>query len=228
MLFRSGDFKKATESLEKAAAINPADSMLQTWLGRAWGRRAETAFPLAAIGYATKTREAFEHAVQLDPVNAEALGDLFDFYMEAPGMIGGGMEKAENLLPRYARYDPLGYYVAKARIDEKRQQYGSAEASLRRAVQTAPPRISIVLTLAQFLARHGRTEESDNVFRQAAEVAPESPRIFYAKAESYIRTGRNMEQARELLQKYLAAKNLTPEDPPRWEAQKLLRKAEGS
>jgi tetratricopeptide (TPR) repeat protein len=225
--FMLGDFRKATDLLDKAAALEPADSMLETWLGRAWGRRAESAFPLVAIGYATKTRDAFERAVRLDPGNAEALGDLFDFYMEAPRMIGGGLDKAEALLPQYGRYDPLGYYVARAKIDETKQEFANSEANFRHAVEMAPRRISIILNLAQFLARRGRYEEAENVFRQAASLAPDSPRVFFARADTYIKSRRNVEQARELLRKYLAANNLSPEDPPRWEAQKLLRKAEG-
>src|ERR1700722_2332436 len=110
--FMSGEFSKATDTLEKAAALAPADSMIQTWLGRAWGRRAETSFALKAMGYATKTRQAFEKALQLDPGNAEALGDLFDFYVEAPGIIGGGMDKAAGLFPQFAKYDPVGLLLA--------------------------------------------------------------------------------------------------------------------
>ena len=160
--FMLGEFKNATNVLEKAAALQPADSMLQTWLGRAWGRRAETSFPLTAVGYATKTRDAFERAVQIDPGNVEALGDLFDFYLDAPRFIGGGIDKAEALLPKIDRYDPMGAFEAHARIDESRQRYGSAEAHLRRAVEVAPRSVSVVLNLAQFLARRGHYEESES------------------------------------------------------------------
>jgi tetratricopeptide (TPR) repeat protein len=223
-----GDFRKATDALEKAAAAAPDDSMIQTWLGRAWGMRAESAFALSAMGLAGKARDAFERAVRLDPANAEALGDLFDYYMEAPGIVGGGVDKAEALLPRYAQYDPLGFPIASARIAEKKQQYAAAEANFRKAVNAAPQRISLALELAQFLARRGRYDESEAAFRRAAGIWPDSPRILYARASSYIHTHRNADQARELLHGYLAASNLTPDDPPRWEAQKLLRKVEGS
>ena len=221
-----GDFKRSTEALERAAAIAPTDSMIQTWLGRAWGMRAESAFPLAAMGHAGKSRDAFERALRLDPKNQEALGDLFDFYMEAPGIIGGGMDKAEGLLPKYAQYDPLGFHIAKARLAEKKQQYAAAEESFRKAVETSPKTISLRFELAQFLARRGRYDESETVFRQAEETAPGSPRHLIARASAYIHGRRNGGQARELLHKYLAS-NLTPDDPPRWEAQKLLKKAEG-
>jgi tetratricopeptide (TPR) repeat protein len=225
--FMLGDFKKAVDTLEKAAAIDPTDSMIQTWLGRAWGRRAETSFPLLAAGYATKSRQAFERALQLNPGNTAALGDLFDFYMDAPGLVGGGLEKAAGLLPQFDRYDPVGSLLAQARIDERKKQFDGAEAGLRRAIEMEPRKVGLVISLAQFLSRRGRYEESEKAFGQAANVAPDSPRILYARADSYISARRNLDQARDLLKKYLAANNLTPDDPPRWQAMNLLRKAGG-
>src|SRR4051812_19682075 len=46
------EFKKATDVLEKAALKDPSNSMIWTWLGRAWGRRAETSFALNAMSLA--------------------------------------------------------------------------------------------------------------------------------------------------------------------------------
>lgn len=223
-----GDFGKATDALEHAAAAAPKNSMIQTWLGRAWGMRAESAFPLAAIGQAGKTRDAFERALKLDPKNQEALGDLFDFYMDAPGMVGGGLHKAEGLLPHYAQFDPLGFHIASARLAEKKQQYSAAEASFRKAVETAPRSVSVILELAQYLSRRGRHDESEREFEHAAQVAPGAPAILFARASAYIKGQRNAPQARELLKRYLALSDLTPDDPPRWEAKKLLRKVEGA
>jgi Tfp pilus assembly protein PilF len=156
------------------------------------------------------------------------LGDLFDFYMDAPGIIGGGMEKAAGLLPQFARYDPVGGYLAEARIAEKKKQFTSAEASLRRAIESGHRKAGLLIDLAQFLSRRGRYEESEQVFHEAAEVAPDSPRILLARADSYIKSQRNLGQARDLLKQYIAANNLTADDPPRWEAANLLKKTEGS
>ena len=44
-----------------------------------------------ATGLASKARQNFERAVQLDPQNREALSDLFEYYLEAPGFLGGGL-----------------------------------------------------------------------------------------------------------------------------------------
>jgi tetratricopeptide (TPR) repeat protein len=222
-----GEFHKATDALEKAAELDPRSSEIQMWLGRAYGRRAETAFAFNAMSLAIKSREAFEKAIQLDSANKDALGDLFDFYIGAPGIVGGGVEKARSLMPLVAKYDPGQLDYAQGQIDEQQKQLSSAEAHLRRAAESTPLQIGQVLNLARFLALHGRYEESEQEFLRAERLFPDSPRVTFARAETYVKTGRNPDQARELLKKYLAAGNLTPDDPPRADAMKLLKKIEG-
>src|SRR5438477_6363255 len=55
--FMLGEFKKSTEAYEKAVAADPANSSYRHWLGRAYGRRAETSSPLTAPGHASKARQ---------------------------------------------------------------------------------------------------------------------------------------------------------------------------
>jgi len=221
-----GDYKRAGEALERAVAADPSASEYALWLGRAYGRRAETSSLFTAPGQASKAREYFEKAVQLDPRNLEALGDLFEYYLEAPGFLGGGMEKARALVPRMTGVNPAEGYWAEARIAEKRKEYGDAEAQLRRAIDAAPQQVGKLIELAKFLARQGRIQEADQSLARAESIAPGAPKLIYARADLYIRTGRNREQARQLLQRYLSLK-LTPDDPPRSEAIKLLKQVQG-
>ncbi len=222
-----GDYRRATDVLEHAAAVNPRSSDTQLWLGRTYGRRAEISFALTALGYANKTRAAFEKAVELDSHNIEAVNDLFEYYLEAPGLVGGGLDKAERVAQRIAQYDAAEGYWAMARVSEQRKQYGAAEMQLRRAVAMAPQQTGRILDLAKFLARQGRFDESDKTFQRAEQVAPNSPKVVFERAHSNIKNKHNVEEARELLKRYLAM-NLGPEDPARREAQKLLRQASGS
>jgi len=46
--YMQADYKRATEALEKAFAMEPANAEYALWLGRAWGRRAETSSPFTA------------------------------------------------------------------------------------------------------------------------------------------------------------------------------------
>jgi tetratricopeptide (TPR) repeat protein len=225
--YMRGDFKKATETLEKAVAAQPGDSDTFLWLGRAYGRRAETSSPFTAMGNASKARQNFEKAVELDPKNLEAINDLFEYYLEAPGFLGGGVDKASALAERISALDRAEGYYAQAKIAEKRKEWGSAEDQLRRAVDVAPQQVGRLIDLARFLAKQGRFQESEQSFERAAKIAPNSPKLLYARADTYIRNGRNLDQAKKLLEQYLRAE-LTPDDPPRSQAEKLLRQVSGS
>src|SRR5690349_19555922 len=72
-LYMQGDYKKASDALEKAAAQDPSSSEIALWAGRAFGRRAETSSVFTAPGFASKARSFFEKSVELNPRNLEAL-----------------------------------------------------------------------------------------------------------------------------------------------------------
>jgi tetratricopeptide (TPR) repeat protein len=222
--FMLGDYKKAVDFLEKAAAENPDSSDVQLWLGRAWGRRAEKSGWLMAGVHAVKARQHFERAVALDPHNSEAKNDLFDFYLNAPGFMGGGLEKAQALARSIIKERPAEYEFEEAQIAEHKKDFAAAEGHLRRALELAPGQPGRFIDLARFLAKRGRLAESDQLFEEARKAAPSAPKVAFAEARTDIENHRKLEHARELLKSYLHA-SLTPDDPPREEAETLLRRA---
>jgi tetratricopeptide (TPR) repeat protein len=225
--FMSGNFKEATASFEKAVASDPNNSAYSHWLGRAWGRRAETSSWVTAVQYARKARESFEKAVALDPRNIEAINDLFEFYLEAPGFLGGGIDRANGLLGKIKAIDEVEYYYAAAKIAEKRKEYGTAEEQLRRASELAPKQVGRVIDLAKFLAKQGKYPESDDAFQRARKLDPNSPKVMFEQAKTLIESKRNPAEAKRLLEKYLQS-SLTPDDPSRDEARRLLASVRGS
>ena len=222
-----GEYRKAGEALEKAAAADPENSEIALWMGRAFGRRAETSSPFTAPGYASKARQWFEKAVALSPNNTEALSDLFEYYLEAPGFLGGGLDKAESLAGRMSQLDAAEGHWARAKVAEKRKEFRSAEEQLRRAIEASPQRIGRFIDLAKFLAKQGRFQEADQSIAKAEKIAPGSPKVVYAKADLYIKNARNLELAKALLKQYMTMP-LSPDDPSRADAAKLLKQAQGS
>ena len=224
--FMLGEYKKATDAFQQARALDPTNSEYAHWLGRAYGRRAETSSLLTAPGHASKARQYFEEAVRLDPSNGEALNDLFDYYLEAPGILGGGFDKAEQVARRISERNPAEGHFAQAQLADRRKQYDTAEDQLRRAMELAPRHVGRVLDLAKYLAKRGRYAESDAAFDRAEQIAPNAPKVYFARARTYVESKRNLPQAKVLLIKYLQS-NLTPDDPPREQAEKLLKEAAG-
>jgi Flp pilus assembly protein TadD len=225
--FMSGDYKKAVEFFEKAVAASPSNSENELWLGRAWGRRAETGGWLTAASHASKARQCLEKAIALDPGNREAKNDLFEFYLNAPGFLGGGIDKAEAAAKSIALERPPQYENEEAEIADKKKDYAAAEAHFRRAMELAPTEPGRMLDLARYLAKRRRLNESDQLFEKAEKMFPGQPKIAFADAAVDIENNRNLKKARALLEEYVHA-NLTPDDPPRQEAEKLLRRIGGS
>jgi Flp pilus assembly protein TadD len=223
--FMMGDFNKATESFEKSVSLAPNSSEAHLWLGRAWGRRAENSSMMAVV-YARRAHQAFEKAVALDAHNGEAKNDLFEYYLNAPGFLGGGLDKAAALSRAIAAERPVEHEFEEARIAEKRNDLTAAEAHFRHAMELAPSDAGRIMDVARFLAKHRRFEESDQLFERARKAQPNKPSVNFEEAQTAIETHRNLERARTLLKTYLQSP-LTPEDPSRQEAEKLLKRAGG-
>jgi Flp pilus assembly protein TadD len=222
-LFMLGEYKKACEAFEKAAALDPNNAKLIHWLGRTYGRRAETANPFMAPGLASKTRQMFEKAVELDPSDKDALGDLLDYYLDAPGFLGGGLHKADMLAQMILKEDPAEGHYAQGLVADKKKEFATAEQQFRRAAELAPRQVGHILVLARYLASHDHVKESDALFEQAARMAPNSPKVMFERAATYIKENRDLDTARKLLEQYLQSP-LTPEDPPRVRAEAMLKK----
>jgi tetratricopeptide (TPR) repeat protein len=165
--------------------------------------------------------------VALNPSNIEALNDLFEFYLEAPGFLGGGLDKSAALAEKIRNVDEVEYHYASARLAEKRKQFGSAEEHLRIASELAPRQVGRILDLARFLSKQGKIPESEAALARAAKIAPNSPKVVFEQARIFVEGKRNLPEARKLLKQYLSS-HLSPDDPPRAEAEKLLRQTQGS
>jgi tetratricopeptide (TPR) repeat protein len=219
-----GDFTKSSEALERAVRLEPNNSGYHLWLGRAYGRRAETATFFTAPAHASKARDHFERAFALDTGNSDAAGDLFEYYLEAPSILGGGLSKAVDLAEKTKNLNLAEYHYRLARIADSRKEYKDAEEQFRRAMDLAPKQVGRVVDLANYLSKRGKYQESEAAFSLAEGIDPDNPKVIFERAKAYIQSKRNLDRARELLVRYLNLP-LSPNDPSRREAEKLLKQA---
>ena len=84
-----------------------------------------------------------------------------------------------------------------------------------------------MIDLAHLFTKQGRYHDADLSLAKAEQIAPNSPKLMFAKADLYIKSKRNLDVARDLLKRYLSSP-LTPDDPPRADAEKLLKQVQGS
>ena len=95
--YEAAQYQSSLAQIQQAIALDPDNSSYYHLLGKCYGRLAEHANPLLAYSLAKKTRKALEKAVELDGRNIRALQDLMQYYLQAPGFLGGGQQKAEKI-----------------------------------------------------------------------------------------------------------------------------------
>lgn len=128
---------EAIAACTRAVHALPRSSEAQDWMGRAYGMKAESAGPISGLTLALKVKAAFQAAVALDPRNGPAANDLSEFYIDAPAIIGGGLDKSAALADQVAAQLPQQAHRMRALTAEKRKDYGTAEREFRAAVEVA-------------------------------------------------------------------------------------------
>lgn len=227
--YAAENYQHAAELFERAIEGDPKVSRYHHWAGKAYGRRAERVNVLRAAGLAKKVRAAFERAVELDGKNLEALACLFEYYLEAPGIMGGGEEKARAAAARLAGLSAAEGHRAQASLLLKSKDHQpAAERELRQALELEPDKVSRLLDLASFLADRQRYAEAELLFDRAAKLSPEAPELLFARARLLVVSKRvvskkDASQARRLLEQYLRSPR-GPDDPPPSEVESLLKK----
>lgn len=135
LAMRRDEPETAVKFLEQAAALAPTASEYQRRLGDAYGRSAQKAGTLSKLGWARKSRAAYAKAVELDPTNLDARFSLLGYYQNAPGIAGGGMDKAYAEAEEIRKLDPARGRLALAQlyVSEKKhaEAFGLFEETLR-------------------------------------------------------------------------------------------------
>jgi tetratricopeptide (TPR) repeat protein len=91
-----GKSAEAVDWFEKAVKANDANALHHLYLANALGSEAGKANKLRQPMLARRLKSEFEHAVALDPNLIGAHEGLLQFYMQAPGFMGGSQEKAKE------------------------------------------------------------------------------------------------------------------------------------
>lgn len=116
------------------------NSDAQDWAGRAFGMEAEHAGPIAGLKLAGQVRNAFQAAYHLNPRNPAAANDLGEYYINAPFIVGGGVDKASALADSIQATLPEIAHRLRGLIAEKHGDITTAEREFvaAAAVSNAP------------------------------------------------------------------------------------------
>jgi len=218
--FALDDFDRAESHCKKAIALDPKNSRYHRWMAHVYGEKAAKANFLSAIGLAGKTREEFERAVQLNPQDVDARVDLAEFYLEAPSIVGGGLEKARAQARIIGATDPAREHWVYGRIAEKNRDTAAAEHEYHQMIEASNGDSEAWLNLALFFRHQKRYDEMEQTLVRTSQAPMSKPDVLVDIAQNLYRIGRNPILAIQVLRRYLASRSV--EEAPAFKAHYLL------
>ena len=214
------DWDRAESACKKAVSLDPNTSRYHRWLGRVYGEKANRANFLSAAGLAGKVRDEFQRAVDLDQADTNARIDLAEYFLEAPGIVGGGQDKARTQAKTIGTLDPAMEHWVYARIAEKNRDAATAEREYHQVISLSKGDAEAWLNMALFLRRQKRYDDMEQAIVKASQAAMLKPEVLVDAAQTLFHAGRAFPFAIELLQRYLASGPV--EEAPAFKAHYLL------
>ncbi len=193
----------AINSAEKAVSIEPENSVYHEWLGRAYGDKADHANWFSAISLAKKTRKEFETAVQLDGRNFSARQALIEFDCSAPGMVGGGEEKAQPQIRELAAMDAAEGHYAAGNCRRQKKDLAVADEEFTKALESNPKSAELIYDIGDYEVKRSQPEQLLAVAEAGERVAPSDPRGKFYRGVALILKKEKPEDAEILLRAYL-------------------------
>ena len=208
----AGKTDEAVSAFEHAVALDPNSSLYHMWLGHAYTRQLSTAGFLRKPFIGKRSGEAYNMAVKLDPKSVDAAEARLEFFLGAPGIVGGGVDKARAEAARIATLDAYRGSMAAARIAEHDKQWPEAERLYRSLMADYPDRTTAVEALMTILLNAKRFDEGFKIVDDRLARLPDEIASLYTLGRLAGVSGQHLARGEAALRRVLA---MTGGDPAR-------------
>jgi len=211
----------AVKECEQATQLDSANSDSQMWLGRAYGLKASQVNMLNAFTLAKKVHVAFERAIQLNPANVTAMDDLGHYYVDAPAIVGGGVDKAQALAQKLMVRSPAKGHKLLAMIARKNKDMTTAESEFKAAVAASGKTPDTWVDLGLFYQQQSQYDKAVAALQSSIEVNRTKNASLVDAASILTDMHRQLDLAERLLRDYLASPAKS-EDAPAFKVHEQL------
>jgi tetratricopeptide (TPR) repeat protein len=200
------DYDGAEEHLEQAVELVDNNAEYHFILGNVYGIQAQLANIFSKMSYAGKVKSQFLKAVELKPNELRYRSGLMNYYLMAPGIVGGSVSKAKEQAEAILRIDPGEGHIAYAQIASYEKDYPEAEKHYKEAIAADPSKGIRYNLLGYFYLRLKRVDDAIAQFRSYVRLSPDDPNSYDSLGEGLLEKG----DANESLQNYAKALELNP------------------
>jgi tetratricopeptide (TPR) repeat protein len=194
---------RAADYFETATKLDAKNSTYFLWLGRAYGREAQSANVLRQPGLAKKTRSAWERAIELDPDNLDARTDLIQYYVQAPGFLGGSTQKALDQAEEVRKRNALRGLLELGALYERDKRTADAEKAYLAASKEKSDRHVGEYRLGVFYQNTGAFDKAFELFESMIAANPNEFGALFQIGKTGAMSGQRLERAEEALHAYL-------------------------
>ena len=194
--------------LEKAVTLDDNSSTNHYWLGIAYGRKAQKAGVLKKPGLAKNMKKEVLRAIELDPNNLDARLALLQYYLYAPGIMGGSKEKALEQAEEIKTRNSARGYSAFGLIHEHEKAYDLAEEAYLAAVSEDPENVEHTYQLGYFYQRIERLDKALQTYQSVLEKYPKESKAYYQLGYVY----RELGQYNDAIKTYESLLTQNPEE----------------
>ena len=195
--------EKAIAAGQKATALGAKNAQAFYWLGNAYGNRIGEVGMLSKMSLAPKLRDAFEQSVKLDPALIDARSALIEFYLLAPGAIGGGIDKARAQATAIARYDRARGHMAQGRIAMHEKKPAEALKAYEQAQALKPDDAQLKLALVMGYQEAKRWKDAYAMASKWTVDQPKKARAWYQIGRIAAESGQYLPQGEAALRTFL-------------------------
>jgi tetratricopeptide (TPR) repeat protein len=220
--FESQQHDAAIATAEKAVSLEPRSSVYHEWLGKIYGEKADHAAMFSALSLARKARREFERAVELDPRNFSAQQALIEFDCSAPGIAGGGEDKARAEIGELAAMDAAEGHYAAGNCRRQKKDFAAADAEFDKALENHPKSADLIFDIGDYAVKHSEPDRLEAVAAAGEAIAPGDLRAKYYRAVAMVLKKERLDQSEVLLREYIQRAPVRNNYPHRWSAHEWI------
>jgi len=187
-VFEEGE-DEAVAHMERAVDLDKQNADYYYGLGAAYGVKAQRSGMIKQAFLAPKAKKAFLRAIELNNQHIPARIGLIQYYLMAPGIMGGDEELAARHIDTLVLQDEVVGRTFRARMLEREKKVTEAEKELKTALDHHPQSERAWRSLGSFYLRTGKPDDALRSFQSYAALRPDTADVYDAIGEAYLKKG---------------------------------------
>jgi tetratricopeptide (TPR) repeat protein len=170
-----GELDAAQKFAERAVAANPKEAQYHYRLADITGEMAQKAGVFRQMGLGRTFKKECDAALEINPNHVEALKNMMQFHLHAPGIIGGDKAKAHAIADRLMKIDAVEGYQARMEVARAEKQDSRVDELVREAMGMHAETYPAHVMLGNYLAgpKAKKYDEAERHAREAIRIHPD-------------------------------------------------------